>query len=148
VRVGACWETGEALRYAGDDAENSIIGFGPPGGGKGTCFQIVGGMEFSGSQVYIDPSGQLFMTIAPELLRRGFRVIPIMPFTEGFPPEVLALAKQTRCLNPMDALTLGESFDADRAELPQLLKPEEKGTGGDPFFSLSGRGLITLGIGC
>jgi hypothetical protein len=105
-------------------------------------------MEFYGSQGYIDPSGQLFMTIAPELLRRGYRVIPIMPFTEGFPAEVVALAKQNRCLNPLDALLPGESFDADRAELAQLLKREEKGTGGDPFFSVSGRALITLAIGC
>jgi type IV secretory pathway TraG/TraD family ATPase VirD4 len=148
IRVGACWETGEPLRYAGDAAENSIIGFGPPGSGKGVDFEIPAGLEFSGSQAYVDPSGQLFMTIAPELLRRGVRVIPIMPFTEGFPDEVVALAKQTRCLNPMDALTAGEGFDADRAELAQLLNPEEKGTGGDPFFSLSGRGLKTLLIGC
>ena len=148
IRVGACWETGEPLRYAGEDAENSIIGFGPPGSGKGVDFQIPAGLEFGGSTVWVDPSGQLFMTIAPELLRRGVRVIPIMPFTDGFPAEVVALARQTRCLNPMDALTPGESFDADRAELAQLLKPEEKGTGGDLFFSLSGRGLITMLIGC
>ena len=149
IRVGACWEDGSPLRYAGEDAENSIIGFGPPGSGKGVCFEIGAGLEYRGSSVWIDPSGQLFMTIAPELLRRGVRVIPLMPFTEGFPPEVAALAKQTRCLNTMDALVPGsESFDADRAELGQLLKPEEKGTGGDPFFSLSGRALITLGIGC
>jgi type IV secretory pathway TraG/TraD family ATPase VirD4 len=149
IRVGACWETGEPLRYAGDDAENSIIGFGPPGGGKGTCFQIVAGLEFMGSSFWIDPSGQLFMTIAPELMRRGVRVIPLMPFAEGFPPEVAALARQTRCLNPMDALMPGsESFDADRSELAQLLKPQEEGNGGDPFFSLSGRALINMLIGC
>ena len=148
IRIGACWETGEPLRYAGDDAELSVIGFGPSGQGKGTCFQIVAGLEFNGSQVYIDPSGQLFMTIAPELLRRGYRVLPIMPFTEGFPPEVVALAKHTRCLNPLDALLPGESFDADRAELGQLLKPNEKATGGDPFWPLSGRALINLLIGC
>lgn len=147
--MGACWETGEPLRYAGDDAENSIIGFGPPGSGKGVSFQIPCLLEFAGSSVTIDPSGQLFMTCVPELLRRGYRVIPVMPFTEGFPAEVVALAKQTRCLNPEDALIPGsESFDADRAELAQLLKTEEKGTGGDPFFSLSGRALITLLIGC
>jgi type IV secretory pathway TraG/TraD family ATPase VirD4 len=148
IRVGACWDTGDALRYAGDDAENSIIGFGPPGSGKGVCFQIPAALEFSGSQVLVDPSGQIFMTCAAELGRRGFRLIPIMPFAEGFPAEVAELVKQTRCLNPMDALTLGESFDADRAELAQLLKPEEKGAGGDPFFSLSSRGLITMLIGC
>ena len=64
--------------------------------------------------------------------------------------QVAALAKQTRLVNPMDALVPGsESFDADSAELAQqLLKPEEKCTGGDPFFSLSGRALITLLIGC
>ena len=149
VRVGACWETGEPLRYAGEDAENSIIGFGPPGSGKGTCFEIVAGLEYTGSSVWIDPSGQLFMTVAPELLRRGVRVIPLMPFTEGFPPEVAELAKQTRCLNPLDLLVAGgESFDADRAELGQLLKPEEKSSGGDPFWPLTGRNLITLLIGC
>src|SRR5262249_39671981 len=75
-------------------------------------------------------------------------VIPIMPFTEGFPAEVVALAKRSRCLNAMDPLRLGESFDADRAELGQLLRPQDKGTGDDPFFSLSGRALITLLIGC
>jgi type IV secretory pathway TraG/TraD family ATPase VirD4 len=145
VRIGACWETGEALRYVG---ENSIIGFGPPGSGKGVCFQSVAALEFDGSQVFVDPSAQLFMLCAPELKRRGFRVIPIMPFVEGFPAEVAALANQTRCLNAMDLLTPGESFDADRLELAQLLRPEEKGASGDPFFNLSGRALIVLDIGC
>jgi type IV secretory pathway TraG/TraD family ATPase VirD4 len=148
-RVGACWEDGAPLRYAGEEAENSIIGFGPPGSGKGVSFQTAALLEYTGSSFSIDPSGQLFMTVAPELLRRGVRVIPLMPFTEGFPPEVAALAKRTRCVNPMDALVPGtESFDADRAELGQLLKPEEKGTDDEPFFSLSGRALITLLIGC
>ena len=149
IRVGACWETGEPLRYAGPDAENSIIGFGPPGSGKGVVFQCGALMEFQGASVTVDPSGQLFMTCTPELLRRGVRVIPIMPFTEGFPPEVAALAKQSRCINPVDPLVPGsESFVGDCAELGQLLKTQEKGNAGDPFFTLSGRDLITLLIAC
>jgi type IV secretory pathway TraG/TraD family ATPase VirD4 len=149
IRFGSCWDTGEPLRYAGDDAENSIIGFGPTGSGKGVAEQVVALLEFTGSSFNIDPSGQLFMTVAPELLRRGIRVVPLMPFAEGFPPEVGTLAKQTRCLNPMDVLIPGsESFDADRAELGQLLKPQQEGTAQDPFFVLSGRGLTTLAIGC
>jgi type IV secretory pathway TraG/TraD family ATPase VirD4 len=149
IRIGASWDSGTPLRYAGEDAENSIIGFGPSGSGKGVCFQIPAGMEFNGSQVIIDPSAQLFSAIAPELIRRGFRVLPIMPFAEGFPSEIVALVKRTRCLNPMDALTpASESFAGHCAQLAQLLKSEEKGTGGDPFFTLSGRNLVTQLIGC
>jgi type IV secretory pathway TraG/TraD family ATPase VirD4 len=81
-------------------------------------------------------------------MRRGFRVLPIMPFREGFPSEVALLAKQSRCINPMDAIVPGESFDGDRAELSRLLKPEASGTSEDPFWSLSSRSLITWLIGC
>ena len=111
IRVGASRETGTPLRYAGEDAELSIIGFGPSGSGKGVAFQVPSIMEFHGSatapkgnSVTFDPSGQLFMICAPELLRQGVRVIPIMLFPEDFPAEVRAMAKRSRCLNPMDTL--------------------------------------------
>jgi type IV secretion system protein VirD4 len=149
IRAGACWETGEPLRYAGPDAESSIIGIGPSGLGKGVSFQIPALMEFGGSSGTVDPSGQLFMTTAPELQRRGVRLIPVIPFAEGFPPELGALVKQSRCINPMDALDpQSESFAGDCGELGQLLKAEEKGTGGDPFFKLSGGNLKTMLIAC
>lgn len=147
IRIGACWETGEALRYAGPDAENNITGFGPPGSGKGIAFQSAL-MEFSGSSVTIDPSGQLFNTCAPELLRRGIRVLPMIPFTAGFPAEVAALAGQSRCLNPMDAITQGDSFESDCRELAQLLNAHETAAQSDQFFSRAGQNLITMLIAC
>lgn len=148
IRIGASWESGTPLRYAGGDAENSLIGFGPPGSGKGVCFQIPAALEFE-SQVTIDPSGQLFATIAPELIRRGFRVLPIMPFSEGFPREIVALVKKSRGINAMDELdATSDSLMGDCVQLGQLLKAEEKGTGGDPFFTLSGRNLVALLIAC
>lgn len=145
IRVGASLESGETLRYAGLDAENSLVGYGPPGSGKGVAFQINSLAEANASSVTIDPSGQLFATCAPELLRRGFRVIPIMPFKDGFPEEIGRLSMQSRCLNPMDALKPeSDSFDGDCGQMAQLLKSEEKATGGDPFFPLAGRNLIKL----
>lgn len=149
IRVGASLESGTPLRYAGADAENSVLGIGPPGSGKGVSYQIPAILEWRGSLVVIDPSGQLFAACARELMQRGVRVIPIMPFPQGLPSEIAALAKRTRCLNPMHLLgTDSESLMGDCAQLAQFLKPEEKGTGGDPFFSLSGRNLITVLIAC
>jgi hypothetical protein len=112
VRVGASWETGDPIRYAGDDAENNIVGFLAPGLGKGVAFQAPALMEFHGSagaprgsSFTVDPSGQLFMICAPELLRQGVRVLPIMLFPEDFPAGVRALAPRSRCINPMTVST-------------------------------------------
>jgi type IV secretion system protein VirD4 len=149
IRVGASLQSGQPLLYAGPDAENSITGFGPPGSGKGVCFQISASLDFNGSQVVIDPSGQLFASCAAELKRRGVRVIPIMPFANGFPSEIAELVRHTRCLNPMDALDpTDEGFASDCGELAQMLKREEKGTQEDSFFTLSGRNLIRMLTGC
>jgi type IV secretory pathway TraG/TraD family ATPase VirD4 len=157
VRVGASWETGDPIRYAGPDAENSIIGFGPPGSGKGVAFQAPALMEFHGSveaprgsSFTIDPSGQLFMICAPELQRQGVRVLPIMLFPEDFPAGVRALARRSRCMNPMDGLDPKSiSLGSDCYTLGHILRPADKThTGGDPFFKLSGGNLITMTIGC
>jgi type IV secretory pathway TraG/TraD family ATPase VirD4 len=156
VRVGASWESGEPIR-SGRDAENSIIGFGPPGSGKGVAFEAPAIMEFHGSaeaprgsSFTIDPSGQLFMICAPELQRQGVRVLPIMLFPEDFPAGVRALAKRSRCMNPMDGLDPHSiSFGSDCYTLGHILRPADKTyTGGDPFFKLSGGNLITTTIGC
>lgn len=157
IRVGASQETGTPLRYAGEDAELSIIGFGPSGSGKGVAFQGPAIMEFHGSStapkgnsVTFDPSGQLFMICAPELLRQGVRLIPIMLFPEDFPAEVRALAKRSRCLNAMDPLKPhSPSFASDCFTLGHILRPDDSAhQGGDPFFKLSGGNLIAMLIGC
>ena len=157
VRVAASWESGKPLRYADAEAENSIIGFGPPGSGKGVAFQAPALLEFHGSakaprgsSFTIDPSGQLFMICAPELQRQGVRVLPIMLFPEDFPPGVRALAKRSRCMNPMDSLNPNSiSLGSDCYTLGHILRPADKTqTAGDPFFKLSGGNLITMLIGC
>jgi type IV secretory pathway TraG/TraD family ATPase VirD4 len=103
-----------------------------------------------GSSFTIDPSGQLFMICAPELRRQGVRVLPIMLFPDDFPAGVRALAKRSRCMNPMDGLDPSSiSFDSDCYTLGHILRPADKTqTGGDPFFKMSGGNLITMLIGC
>jgi type IV secretion system protein VirD4 len=153
LRIGSCWDNGEPLRYAGEDAENSVLGFGPPGSGKGVAFQCPQILETAGgpgvrgkSSFTVDPSGQLFAVCAGELIRSGVRVLAVM-FTKGLPADVVALAKRTRCLNVMDMLyPLDEDFDGDRAEISQLLWPDDNSA--DRFWALSGRNLTTLLIGC
>jgi type IV secretory pathway TraG/TraD family ATPase VirD4 len=130
------------------------VGFGPPGSGKGVAYECPMILETAGgpgvrgkSSFTIDPSGQLFAVCARELIRCGVRVLAVMPFTKGLPSDVVELAKRTRCLNVMDMLNpLDEDFDGDRAEISQLLWPDD--TGADRFWALSGRNLTTLLIGC
>ena len=161
IRVGSSWETGAPLRYADEDSENHLLGIGSPGRFKGTAFEITAILESCGVQrgnedekdlrmstVTIDPSGQLYSVCRPWLEKMGVRVIPIMPFTSGFPQWIVELGP-TRCMNLMDLIHPDtEDCPSECLQLAKLAQPRAEKNVGDPFFDLSGQSLIQLFIGC
>lgn len=164
IRCGYSWEgavngdgTKTVLRYCG---ENSLIGFGPPGAGKGTDFQIPAIIEFGsvgngagdgndsgeagGSMIVVDPSGQLTACTIEEVRKRA-RVIVLAPFTEGLPPGLPELIGPSRGYNPLPILLdpKSQSFESNAALIAELVIPDDTGrqSSESRFFTGRARGL-------
>lgn len=157
IRCGYSWEasingggTKTVVRYCG---ENSLIGFGPPGAGKGTDFQIPaiiefgsgGGADTGGSMIVVDPSGQLTACTIEEVRKRA-RVIVLAPFSEGLPPGLTELIGVSRGYNPMPILLdpSSQSFESNASLLAEMVIPDETGrqSSESKFFVGRARGLV------
>lgn len=149
IRCGYSWEgavngdgTKTVIRYCG---ENSLIGFGPPGAGKGTDFQIPAITEFQGSMIVVDPSGQLTACTIEETRKRA-RVVVLAPFTEGLPPGLPEVIGRSGGYNPMPILLdpRSQAFESNAALLAELVIPDDTGrqSSESKFFTGRARGLV------
>jgi type IV secretion system protein VirD4 len=120
--------------------DGHLLTVAPTGAGKGVSSVIPALLSHSGSALVIDVKGENVQVTARRRREMGHRVVTLDPFH--------VLGKSSDGLNPFDILNLpGSDIDCDIEMLTELLSGGMTMISKDPFWDLTGRGLITGLVG-
>lgn len=122
------------------EGDTHLITIAPTGAGKGRSGVIPALLTHTGPSLTVDIKGENYLVTARRRRQMGHRVVALDPFH-------LVLAEADG-LNPLDLLTLsGSQTDCDIEMLTELVAGGTPALSKDPFWDITGRGLLTGVIG-